>query len=202
MPEERSKKVHAPESARVRRSREAVLRATLDLLTEVGLDALSIDEVARRSGVAKTTVYRHWATRADLVVEACSRLVAEGEAPPDTGSLRGDLTVALRDLAGLLGAARWASVLPSVVDAAERDPRLAQVHATIQRSHSTPLATILGRAAARGEIASDADPSERIAALLGPLYYRRWFSREPLDDDFVEAIVRRFVDRPKPASGG
>ena len=194
MPENRSTKADAPENARVRRSREAVLRATLDLLTEIGLDALSIEEVARRSGVAKTTIYRHWATRSDLVVEACSRLVAEGEAP-DTGSLRGDLTVALRELAGLLRSARWASVLPSVVDAAERDPRLAQVHATIQRSHAIPLATILARAVVRGEIATDDDPSEGIAALLGPLYYRRWFSREPLDDDFVEAVVRRFVDR-------
>ena len=183
----------------MRRSREAILRTTLDLLTEVGLDALSIEEVARRSGVAKTTIYRHWATRADLVVDACARLVPEGEAP-DTGSLRGDLTAALRELAGLLQSARWARVLPSVVDAAERDPRLAQVHATIQRSHAIPLATILGRAEARGEIPSDADPSERIAAILGPLYYRRWFSREPLDDDFVEAIVRRFVDRSKPVS--
>ena len=194
MPENRSTGADAPENARVRRSREAVLRATLDLLTEIGLDALSIEEVARRSGVAKTTIYRHWATRSDLVVEACSHLVAEGEAP-DTGSLRGDLTIALRELAGLLRSARWASVLPSVVDAAERDPRLAQVHATIQRSHAIPLTTILARAAARGEIPSDSDPSEGIAALLGPLYYRRWFSREPLDHDFVEAVVRRFVDR-------
>ena len=199
MPEDRSTKSYAPESARVRRSREAVLRATFDLLTEVGLDALSIEEIARRSGVAKTTIYRHWATRSDLVVEACSHLVAEGAAP-DTGSLRGDLTVALRELAGLLRSARWASVLPSVVDAAERDPRLAQVHATIQRSHATPLATILARAAARGEVSTDDDPSEGIAALLGPLYYRRWFSREPLDDDFVEAVVRRFVDGSKPVS--
>ncbi|WP_235845866.1 TetR/AcrR family transcriptional regulator [Dictyobacter aurantiacus] len=56
---------------RVRRSKERVLRATAELLTENGLGGVSVEEVFRRSGVAKTTIYRHWAIRADLMIDAC-----------------------------------------------------------------------------------------------------------------------------------
>ncbi len=59
-------------------------------MTRSGLGGVSIDEVARASGVAKTTIYRHWPTRAALLIDACSQLGGPHEAP-DTGSLRGDL---------------------------------------------------------------------------------------------------------------
>src|SRR5579862_7865572 len=93
---------------RVRRSKETVLRTTFELLTETGLDGISIDEIARRSGVAKTTIYRHWATRSDLVIDACSRITEEQQAP-DTGSFEGDVTAFLTALAELLRTARWSS---------------------------------------------------------------------------------------------
>ena len=57
---------------RVLVSRERVLTTTLDLLTEAGLDELTIDDISRRSGVAKTTIYRHWPNRSALVIDACN----------------------------------------------------------------------------------------------------------------------------------
>src|SRR3984885_10922662 len=80
---------------RVVLSRERVLTATLDLLTETGLGGLTIDDVSKRSGVAKTTIYRHWPNRAALVIDACSRMIEEDVAVPDTGSLEGDLRAIL-----------------------------------------------------------------------------------------------------------
>ena len=175
---------------RVLVSRERVLTASLDLLMEAGLGELTIDDISRRSGVAKTTIYRHWAGRSALVIDACSQMTDGQEAPPDTGSLEGDLRAILAGIADLLGTARWSSVLPSIVDAAEHDPGFAGIHSRIQHGHAAPLRAALDRAAVRGEIPPAADRDAIAAALLGPLFYRRWFSREQIDAEFVEMIIR------------
>jgi AcrR family transcriptional regulator len=174
---------------RIRVSRERVLTTTLDLLTESGLGGLTIDDVSRRSGVAKTTIYRHWPNRSALVIDACSRMIEEDVAVPDTGSLEGDLRAILTNIAGLLETARWSSVLPSIVDVAEHDPEFADLHRRIQRGHAAPVRAALDRAARRKEIAPTTDRDAVAGALLGPLFYRRWFSREPIDPGFVELIV-------------
>jgi AcrR family transcriptional regulator len=173
---------------RVQRSRERVLTSAFDLLGESGVSGFTIDEVARRSGVAKTTIYRQWPSREALVLEAASRISAAVDVP-DTGSVHGDVTVILNNLGGLLGTARWASVVPSIVDVAERDPGFAAVHGRIQRGHAAPLREVLVRAVGRGELSATTDPAHVISALIGPLYYRRWFSREPIDEQFVGRLV-------------
>lgn len=179
---------------RVQRSRDRVLATTFELLSESGLGGLSVDQVAVRSGVAKTTIYRHWPSRAALVIDACSRISGDQEVP-DTGTLEGDVTAILTNIAHLLRTARWSSVLPSIVDVAERDPEFADIHSRIQLGHAAPLREVLERAARRGEIPSSADRSTMIAALLGPLFYRRWFSREPIDDQFVQTIAAIFIEQ-------
>src|SRR6266481_1217839 len=83
---------------RVIRSKEAVLAATHELLFEAGLGGVTVDEVSRRSKVAKTTIYRHWSTRTALLLDACSKMGTKSEVP-DTGSLKGDITVLAMDIA-------------------------------------------------------------------------------------------------------
>jgi AcrR family transcriptional regulator len=173
---------------RIQRSRDRVLGTAFELLSESGVIGFTIDEVARRSGVAKTTIYRHWPSREALVLEAAARISAEQDVP-DTGSLEADLVALLVNIGELLVTARWSSVVPSLVDVAERDPEFAAVHATIQRGHAAPVGLVLDRAADRGDIAATTDRSFVVSALMGPLYYRRWFAREPIDDRFVAALV-------------
>ena len=184
--------------ARVRRSRERVLRATAELLGESGVGGVSVDEVARRSGVAKTTIYRHWPTRADLVIDACAQLSPNPDVP-DTGTLEGDVTALLTTLAELLRTARWAAVVPSIVDAAERDPDLAAVHGRIQSGHARPFREVIARAVRRGDLPPATDAGVLVAGLMGPLFYRRWFSREALDQAFVTSIVRHVFPPAAPA---
>jgi AcrR family transcriptional regulator len=182
----------AAADGRVQRSRDRVLTTAFELLSRSGVGGFTVDEVARRSGVAKTTIYRQWPSREALVIDACSRISAEQEVP-DTGSLEADVTAILANLGRLLGTARWSSVVPSIVDVAERDPEFAGIHGQIQRGHAAPLREVIERAAARGEIPATADPSTMVSALIGPLYYRRWFSREPIDAQFVKTIVRNVI---------
>jgi AcrR family transcriptional regulator len=177
---------------RVERSRHTVLATAFELLSEGGVARFTVDEVARRSGVAKTTIYRHWQTREALVIDACSQMIAQQETP-DTGSLEGDVKAILMEIAHLLQTANWSFVLPSIIDTAERDPEFAEIHSRIQRGHAAPLREVLQRAAGRGELSAHADVSTIVSLLLGPLFYRRWFSREPIDDQFLEAVIKRAI---------
>ena len=174
---------------RVRRSRMVVLRTTSELLIDKGVSGVTVDEVARRSGVAKTTIYRHWRTRSELVVDACS-LLSTGQHAPDSGSFESDITILLLNLAHLLKTATWPSVLPSIVDAAERDPELAAVYSQIQLGHAAPYVQVIERGKRKGEVPRALDDATMVAELVGPLFYRRWFSREALDERFVRRVVK------------
>ena len=179
--------------ARVRRSREAVLAVTHQMMSETGLSGVSIDEVSKRSGVAKTTIYRHWPSRADLLLEACSKLGSKWEAP-DTGSLRGDVETLAMALASFLRTAQAAKIIPSIVDAAEHDPKIAKLlHVHVHAGIMAPLYEVIERAQKKGEIGRSQDASHLIASIVGPLFFRRWFSREPLDAHFVRAIVHSTI---------
>lgn len=175
---------------RVQRSKQAVLAATYALLSEGGIGGVSMDEVSRRSGVSKTTIYRHWPSRSALLLSACASMGAPPEVP-DTGRLKGDLEALATDLAEQLHLARWPAMLPSIIDAAERDPELATLHANLHAALMTPFMTVAERGQARGDFPAGVTPTELTASVVGPLFYRRWFSKEPIGSDFVTSVVLR-----------
>jgi AcrR family transcriptional regulator len=177
---------------RVQRSQASVLDATMQLLFERGFGGATVDEISRRSGVAKTTIYRHWPTRTDLLRNACSTLGTPLDTP-DTGSLKSDIMALMTNLAHLLRTAKWTSVLPSIIDAAERDPDVAGMYSKLQQDYSAPFQTVIQRAIRKGELPRGTDDAMLIAALTGPLFYRRWFSREPLTDDFAKRIAQAAI---------
>lgn len=177
---------------RVERSKAAVLAETYRQLSQSGLANVSIDEVSRVSGVSKTTIYRHWPSRSALLIDACSRLGGARETP-DTGSLRGDLHALAASLADQLQTASWSSVVPSIIDAAERDADISAMQTRWHKGLMAPFEAVAERAKAKGEMPSDRPASYLVAATVGPLFYRRWFSREPIDDRFVNAIVEAAV---------
>jgi AcrR family transcriptional regulator len=181
---------------RVRHSKETVLKTTFELLMEAGLGGVSVDEVSKRSGVAKTTIYRHWPSRTALLLDACSRMGAKFDVP-DTGKLQTDLAELALSIAALLRSKSFSSVLPSIIDAAERDDQVATMYQRIHAEHMAPFYLVVERAKLRGELMRTCPASEIVAAVVGPLFYRRWFSREPLDDSFVKAAVKRALNRPK-----
>ena len=173
---------------RAERSKAVVLEETYRQLSRSGLANVSIDEISRVSGVSKTTIYRHWPSRSALLIDACSRLGGTADTP-DTGSLRDDLHALLSALAEQLQAASWSAVVPSIVDAAERDADVLAMQTEWHKGLMAPFATVVERARVRGEVRPHTDPHGLIAVAAGALFYRRWFSREPIDRRFVNAIV-------------
>lgn len=183
-----------PTDKRVQRSREVVLAATQELMSEEGIVGFSVDEVSRRSGVSKTTIYRHWPSRSALLLDACSHLNSWTE-QVDTGSLRGDLTTLAAFLACQLQSSRAATMMPSIIDAAEHDPQMASLLAQMHARFLIPIVAVAERARLRGELPPDHKPAAFADALLAPFFYRRWFSREPLDEPFVQGIIHSLLGR-------
>ncbi len=129
-------------------------------------------------------------------MDACSKIGGVPETP-DTGTLKGDIRHSRQVLPQQLKSARWAAVLPSIIDAAERDPELAQVLAQLHAGQMVPYFAVAERAKKRGELAPGTDVSEFGASIVAPLFYRRWFSREPLDDAFLKGLIRGLLTQPK-----
>lgn len=176
------------EDVRVRKSKDLILKTTWDLLSQNGLSGVSVDEVSRQSGVAKTTIYRHWKTRSDLLIAACSQPQVSLHIP-DKGTIKDDLILLMNELAKMLQSARWAAVLPSVIDSAEREEAIAALHSDLQKAHAQPFREVIERAIKRGQLPNKTESPTLIAMLLGPLFYRRWFSRERIDKKFVSIVV-------------
>jgi len=170
--------------------KEASLAAAYALMTESGLSGVTVDEVSRRSGVAKTTIYRYWPSRSALLLEACMQSAPRLQAT-DTGTLKGDLTAIAMTLAHRLQTEAWSSVVPSIIDAAEHDEELAELQSREHAGMMAAFGPVAERAQARGELGPNFDVSELTAAIAGPLFYRRWFSRQKLDDAFVHGVVER-----------
>lgn len=177
-----------PLDKRVEASRDKVLRETYRILSAQGFAGASIDAIARHSGVAKTTIYRHWPSRADLLLDACTRIGKPVEAP-DTGNLREDLTLLLNHLARELKTAGWPSVLPSIIDAAERDPDVALVFKKLHSDTTAAYREVLVRAQQRGDFSKEIRIADLLAMTVGALFYNRWYSREPLTDRYVERLL-------------
>jgi AcrR family transcriptional regulator len=165
---------HAPRGRGRPRSEEAhraILAAVVDLLREHGLGGLTIEAVAARAGVGKTTIYRRWDTKNDLIVEALQHLRPVG-APPDTGSLAGDLEAMVALQRQRLDVSPLPRVMPRVLAEASEDPEL---HAEIVRTAVLPIRAMLEefveRAVARGELREDVDRESLLDVLHSvPVY--------------------------------
>ena len=173
--EERAGAGKAPARGRGRpRSAEAhkaILTAVIELLGEHGLQGLTIEAVAARAGVGKTTIYRRWKTKNELVLEAVGQLRPTGT-PPDTGSLIGDLEALVEHQRSRLEATRLPRVVPRVLSEAMDDPEL---HAEIVRQAVRPIRDMLGlmvrRGIERGELRKDLDVEAVVTILhAAPIY--------------------------------
>lgn len=177
------------EDPRVARSKAAIIDATIELLGERGVADTTIEAIAERSGVAKTTIYRHWDSKPEVVIAAIHTMI-QAPVDPDTGDLRRDLESLLGGLAAALTDSRLAPLLPSLIDAAERDPEFAAVHRRFASGRQRTVRHVLERGLERGELRSDVDLDEVMEHLAGPLFFRRLVRHQPIPP----VRVRRIVD--------
>ncbi|SDS22875.1 TetR/AcrR family transcriptional regulator [Jiangella sp. DSM 45060] len=169
---------------------DAVLRATLELLAEIGYGSLTMDAVAARAKASKATIYRRWSGKAQLVTAAIERHTAAADHPaPDTGTLRGDLLGLLRPMRDRLTDESAALVLGLLTAMRDDATLAAAVRARLIGVKRDAFAPALRRAAGRGEIAGEPEHG-LIAEVASALLFSRLFvTGEPLDDAFLDRLA-------------
>ncbi len=177
----------------------AILTATLELLGEDGFDGLSIEAVAARAGVGKTTVYRRWPSKIPLVVDALTAMKAPTvSAVPDDMPTRDAL---VRAMSGFTkpheGSA--ARVLAGLVDAMSRNEELAEaVRTVLVAERERGLVAVIERGKARGEIRSEVDARVMVDLLGGPVVLRRLITGQPVNQRLAHTIVDLVLDGAAP----
>jgi len=174
-------------SARVR---DAVLAATYAELADHGYPALTVDAVATRAGVHKTTVYRRWGGVDDLLADALDQTRETPWPVPDTGTVEGDLVAVAVEIASAFGDA---GVPTAVVAASFQSPRAALALQAFYAARQEEAAKVVVRAVDRGELPGGVDPVEVVRLACAPLYYRVFITREPVDAVVAERAAHAAI---------
>lgn len=179
---------------RIERSRNVILEASLAELGEVGYGAFTIESVAARAGVGKSTIYRHWREKLALIADAFQTFHQQQGPDIASGTPRERIERVLRHVAAVVAGSTFSKCIPALIDAAERDRDLRRFHHRFQREARRPLVALIAEGVARGDFHADTDPELAAVALLGVIFYRRLMSGEPLDPerarDLVVAVLR------------
>ncbi len=170
------------------RSRERVLAAAVAVLREEGLSGLTFEAVATRSGVARTTIYRQFPDRAALHLAAIES-VGPDVRMPLTDDLVADVTRFCDRLNHTLVATDFGGVILTALDGAERDEQMRELAKGVADRRRGILVDRLRAEQVAGRFAADVDLDLVCSQLVGPLFYRRFMSRQPTGHDVVSKLV-------------
>jgi len=187
---------------RVERSRQAILDATLQLLARDGdVGSLTVEAVAARSGVAKTTIYRRWRDKWELALDAVMiDMLPRLDEPVDVGDTRKELLTVINSVVKTLATPPYGQAMQALVSQIATDPDLARVYReqVVEPRHAE-LTPVIKRGIARGDLRPDTDVRLIHELLVGPIFYRLLFSGAPLDRNLgrriVDAILAGFAPR-------
>ncbi len=167
---------------------QAILQATRELLVEGGVQGLTVEKVAARAGVAKTTIYRRWRDKDELALAVVLDMVEQVVQLPELGDTRAELLAFVNAAVEVLGSTLMGRVMQGLVSDLATDPELA--HAFRERVVSVRDAEVerlVERGIARGDLRPDTDPVIAHELLIGPVYYRLLLTGQPLDRAFANA---------------
>ena len=189
MPDSRTVPVSRPGRPRSEQSRAAVLRATSELLHEVGMRAMTTEEIASRSGTSKATIYKWWPNKYAVAVEAfLSEMMAESP-DPDTGSAHEDLRAVLRGLMHFYTGPSG-QVFAQLIGEGQSDPLVQkELRARLVEPRRDLMRAIWDRGVARGDLRPDVDADAAIDLIIGASIYRLVMGHGSLDDAGADAVI-------------
>jgi len=174
-----------------------VLDATIQELARTGYEGLTIERVAVRAGVNRTTIYRRWPNKGELVRAAFQRTTGAIDFDWDTGSLRGDLEVFILRAHETLISPGMRAFLQTLL-AAEDQPELLGLAAAAEAPKLAAVLAFFVRAEQRGEIRPDLDKALFLDGLLGLLVVKLLVHREPVTPSFVRRVVDHVIAMAAP----
>jgi AcrR family transcriptional regulator len=192
---------------RDRRVDRSLLDAALAQLAEGGPDALTIDAVAARAGVARTTVYRRWNGKHGLVLAVLDDVAARLTSAPILGVTRTDLVAIVDAAIRVLTEPDVRSLIAAIVSESTRNDALAQRFSRrLLDLRRKELRGVLERGIARGELYGKLEPETAVDLLIGPVYYRMLLAGEQPGPGYAERVVDAFLrgaaattDRQRPS---
>jgi len=184
---------------RVERSRMVILKAAVEELAAVGYGGVTIESVAARAGVGKSTIYRHWPDKLALIADAFETF--HEQMVPDLGDLPVRETVALliQHVAEVVADSIFSGCIPALIEGAERDARVREFHHRYSTERRRALVDLIKRGIRVGELSADIDPELATTTLLGAIFYRRLMTAEPFDPDDARELVDLVL---RPPAGG
>lgn len=175
-------------------ARQKMLDAATELALAVGVRAFTIEEVARRSGVAKTTIYRHFSSKNQLIIAALDGITPMPEVP-DTGGLHDDLVIFLGNVLPIFASTQLRVLFLDVAAASVLDPELQSLQETMMAGRGRALTTIVERGKQRGEMPASMSMDLAVELIEGPMIIRGLTNPSALDnldlDELVTVIIRR-----------
>ncbi len=179
---------------RIARTREVVFAATIEIVAEQGFAGASIEAIAQRAGVARSTIYRNWPTRTDLLVEAVGAAIGPVGSLTD-GDLRTDLVAIVTRLAGLLTSEVMGSVAAAIILESRHDPELEELRRRFVASRRSALDGVIVDAVARGDLPPETDVELLGDELAAMVIFRALVLRAPIDARWVEDHVDRCLQQ-------
>jgi AcrR family transcriptional regulator len=174
-------------SARVR---AAVLDATAHVLAERGYDRLSVEDVAAAAGVHKTSIYRRWPTKPDLVLDAMLTRSDSVIAMPDTGRLDADILAFLRGVASNVTSPLGHALLLATLRTDDEQPEDHSLRRRFWDERFARATARLERAKKSGELPADTDTALLLEALVSPIHFRALVTGARIDDRFLRSVTR------------
>lgn len=191
----RPKTTRAPKQGQLARTRQLVLDTTLEMLAASGYSSLTTEGISAQCGVARSTIYRHWQSVADIAMEAFLQVIGPPPPSPQTGNVRTDLAVNYRRLVDGLAHSRWGKLLPAMLEASIRDKEFAKLLYQAFDSRRELGRVALQKAVDRRELPADTNFEWLLDSITGPIYHRLFFTNKPLDEPgMVEYWVNSAVD--------
>ncbi len=165
-----------------------MLTATLETMVENGYDGVTIANVARRSGVHETSIYRRWGTRDRLILEAMVDRSAELLQTPDSGTIRGDLIGLGRQIVDY-GTSPLGDALMRTLASNADDIEATAVRAQFWAARLAECQGLVEQANRRGEIAPETDARWLLELFVAPIHFRILMTREPVNQAFLETLA-------------
>jgi AcrR family transcriptional regulator len=172
------------------RTDEAILEATRELLIEQGVHGLTMEGVASRAGVAKTTLYRRYRSKHQLALAVLVDMVEQVVAVEDLGDTRAELIAFVNGAVRVLGSTLMGRVMQGLVSDLATDPELAKAfREQVVAARLAEVRRLIHKGIERGDLKTGTDYELVHEMLFGPVYYRLLLSGAPLDKNLAERIV-------------
>ncbi|MFC9590053.1 TetR/AcrR family transcriptional regulator [Streptomyces sp. NPDC056944] len=172
---------------------DAVLATAIELVEELGYQAVTMERIAARADVAKSTVYRWWKSKPALVMDAYRTAVEQRMPEPDTGSLAGDLTAFAIALYGVTAHPVRVRTLRGLMAEAQLDPAFAEPFQEWVESRRAVVLALLARGVRRGELPATADLTAATDHFFGLFWYRLLVGHAPLQPDQAPGHVDQLL---------